>query len=85
MLDQTWCQVRIDAIKTRIATLETAQDDLALGKIQSFTLDTGQSSQAVTKKSLHKMETVIEQNYARLDALEMRCNGGQAIIARMRH
>ena len=85
MLDQAWCQARIDALKDRIVALEAAQDDLALGKIQAFTLDTGQSRQVITKKSLRSMETVIEENYNRLDALEMKCNGGQAIIARMRH
>ena len=61
---------RIQKTKDTIVLYEDAADQLATGKIQSFTLDTGQSRETVTKLDSEKLQATIDSLYNRLDTLD---------------
>lgn len=81
-MDSTFIQGRIDATKAQIVAYETAIDDLIAGNIQSYTLDTGQSRQVVTKMNIATLQSNLDALYNRLCTLEARLNGGNTIAAR---
>ena len=80
-MDRTFIQGRIDATKLQIVTYEDAALALA-GGVQSYTLDTGQSRQTVTKLDLSAIQNTIESLYNRCATLEARLNGSGTITAR---
>ena len=60
-MDREFIQARIDATKAQIIAYEDAALALATGGVQSYTLDTGQSRQTVTKielSALKRLSTV---------------------------
>lgn len=65
MADATWIQARIDSTKAAIVAYEAALLALSTGA-QSYTLDTGQSRQTVTKASVGEMERVLGRLEQRL-------------------
>lgn len=73
-MDRTFIQGRIDATKLQIVAYEDAALALA-GGVQSYTLDTGQSRQQVTKLDLADIQKTIESLYNRCATLEARLNG----------
>lgn len=75
-MDNAFIQDRITATKAQIIAYETAAEQLAAGTIQTYTLDTGQSRQTVTKFELATLQRVIDQLYNRCATLEARLNGG---------
>ena len=75
-MDTTWLQARITACKARIESLEAASASLATGKISSYTLDTGQTREVVTRQSLGALQRAIDAEYNRLATLEARLYGG---------
>lgn len=75
-MDSTWLQQRIDATKAHIEALEEAILALSSGTQQSYSLDTGQTKQTVTKKDLTSLQASIDALYSRLSALSARRNGG---------
>lgn len=82
-IDSAFLQARIDALKLRIVAYEDAI--LALteaGGVQSYTLDTGQSRQTVTRYDIGTLETTLEKLESRLAVLCGRLNGGNSITAR---
>lgn len=81
-MDATFLQDRITATKAQIIVLENAATDLSSGVLVSYTLDTGQSRQVVTKASLNIINTVINSLYNRLATLEARLTGNGTIIGR---
>lgn len=81
-MDAAFLQERITATKAEIVALENAAIDLSSGVITSYTLDTGQSRQVVTKSSISTINTVIDSLYNRLATLEARLNGGGTVIGR---
>lgn len=81
-MDRKWLAQRIDATKATIVLYEEAIDALgAAGGVQSYTFDTGQSRQTVTRSDLSTLHNVLNGLYNRLATLEARLRGA-VIIAR---
>jgi len=75
-MDRDFIEARITATKAQIVAYETAADALATGGIQSYTLDTGQTRQTVTRLDLAALQKTIDSLYNRCATLEARLNGG---------
>lgn len=80
-MDATFIQARIDATKLQIVAYEDAALALS-GGAQSYTLDTGQNRQTVTKMDLRSMQITIDSLYNRCATLEARLNGSGSFTAR---
>lgn len=80
-MDRAFTQARIDATKLQIVAYEDAALALA-GGVQSYTLDTGQSTQTVTKLNLGAINRTIASLYNRCATLEARLNGSGTLTAR---
>jgi hypothetical protein len=81
-MDSSFLRERITATKSQITALENAATDLSSGAIVSYTMDTGQSRQVVTKASLSTINNVINSLYNRLATLEARLTGNGTVIGR---
>jgi len=79
VMDSTFIQGRIDATKLQIVALEDALLDLASGVILSYTFDTGQTRQTVTKNDVSSINRVINSLYNRCATLDARLNGAGVI------
>lgn len=79
-MDAVFIQSRIDATKLQIVAYEDAALALSTNGIQSYSLDTGQSKQNVTKLDLDKIQKTIDSLYNRCATLEARLNGSGSII-----
>lgn len=77
-MDRTFIQGRIDATKLQIVAYEDAALALA-GGVQSYTLDTGQSRQTVTKLDLGAIQKTIESLYNRCATLQARLTGSGTV------
>jgi hypothetical protein len=75
-------QARIDATKLLIVAYEDAMLAIGTGGVESYTLDTGQSRQTVTKFDIDKLNKILDSLYNRCITLELRLNGGGQHIAR---
>ena len=80
-MDRAFIQARIDATKAQIVAYEDAVLALA-GGVQSYTLDTGQSRQTVTRFDLIDIQKTIDGLYNRCATLEARRNGSGTVTAR---
>lgn len=80
-MDSVFIQERIDVTKTMILAYETAMEALA-GGAKSYTLNTGQTTQSVTKRDFQTMRETLDWLYSRLDYWLLRLNGGQTIVVR---
>lgn len=78
----TFLQERIAKTKEQIVALEDAAAGIMSGAIVSYTLDTGQSRQTVTKANVNQINTALDSLYNRLASLQARCNGGGTVIGR---
>ena len=76
--NRDWLIQRLTATRTQIEELEDAVIALATGQIQSYTLDTNQSRQTVTKLELGTLQNAIDKLYTRCTMLEYKIYGGQA-------
>jgi len=74
-MDRAFIQDRINATKAEIIAYEDASLALATGNIQSYTIDTGQNRQTVTKLDLYQINKTIDSLYNRCATLEQRLNG----------
>lgn len=74
-MDATFIQARINFLKTAIVAYETAILALQTGGVQSYMIDTGQTSQRVTKADLSKLQGTYSEMLGTLDALYSRLNG----------
>ena len=81
-MDATFLQERITATKAQIVALEEAISGLISGSIVSYTLDTGQSRQTVTKTDIKVAESVLDSLYNRCATLEARLNGSGTFTGR---
>ena len=81
-MDPTFLQARIDATKADIVATEDAVFALTTGGVASYTLDTSQSNQAVTKLNLTGLQNAIGSLYNRLATLEARRNGTGVLTVR---
>ena len=81
-MDATFLQARIAAIKLRIVAYEDAALALGTGGVQSYSLDTGQSKQTVTKLDLVNIQATIDSLMNQLVVYEARLTGNGVVIAR---
>lgn len=80
-MDRVFIQDRITATKAQIVVYEDAATALATG-VQSYTLDTGQSRQTVTKLDISALQKTIDSLYNRCATLEARLNGSGTVTTR---
>ena len=81
-IDSNYLQTRIEKLKLRIESLEDAYLQLASGAIQSYTLDTGQSRQVVSKYDLSTIQNVLDGMYNQLSVMCARLDGSGVQIVR---
>lgn len=74
-MDQAFIQDRITATKAQIVAYEDAALGLAEGNIQTYTLDTGQTRQVITRMNLTELNKVIDALYNRCATLQARLSG----------
>lgn len=80
-MDAVFLQERITATKAQIVAYENAV--LALGTaggVQSYTIDTGQTRQTVTRADLPQLNKMIDSLMNRLATLQARLNGNQTMV-----
>lgn len=70
---QFWLD-QITKTQERIVTLDAATLAIETGAIESYTLDTGQTRQTVTKANIAVLERVLSSLLNKLATLEARCN-----------
>lgn len=76
-MDRSFALERITATKALIVAYENALTALATaGGVHSYTLDTGQDRQTVTRADVPAMNKMIDSLYNRLATLEVRVYGG---------
>lgn len=80
-MDITFLKERIASTKLQIVAYEDAALALA-GGVQSYTIDTAQTRQTVTKLDISSIQQTIESLYNRCAVLEVRLNGGGSTIGR---
>ncbi len=81
-MDRTFLTERIEATKALIVEYENALTALsASGGVQSYSFDTGQSRQSVTRADIPALSRMLDSLYNRLATLEARLRGG-TLIAR---
>lgn len=78
-MDAAFINERITATKAMIVAYEDAATALGSGGTQSYTLDTGQSRQTVTKVDLADIQKTIDSLYNRCATLEARLNGSGVV------
>lgn len=78
---QFWLD-RIEKTKELIVAWEDAELALSAGGVQSYTLDTGQTRQTVTKADLSQIRMTIDNLLNRLATLEARIGNGGTVIVR---
>ena len=81
-MDRAFIQDRITATKAQIVAYEAAAEALATGGVQSYTFDTGQTRQTVTRMDLAALHRTIDSLYNRCATLETRLNGSGTLTAR---
>ncbi len=75
-------QDRITAAKALLVAYEDAILAVTTGGVQSYTLNTGQTIQTVTKLDVDKMNAAIDSILNRIITLEARCTNGGVSIGR---
>jgi hypothetical protein len=77
-MNEAYILERIEKTKALIVLWEDALSALASGAY-SYTIDTGQTRQTVTKQTVSQAEAVLSKLENRLDVLYARLNGGSVI------
>lgn len=72
--DDAWIEARITKTKALIVAYEDAILAIASGE-QSYSLDTGQTRQTVTRANVASMQSILEQLENRLSTLQLRLCG----------
>lgn len=81
-MDRDYILTKITSTKAQIDAFETAITTLAAnGAPQSYTIDTGQTRQTVTRSDIPSLSRMIDSLYNRLATLEARLYGS-SIAAR---
>jgi hypothetical protein len=80
-IDVTWIQARIDATRAMIIAYESAILALSSG-MQSYSIDTGQTRQTVTKQQLGSLRIQLQDLETRLQFYENKLSGGGAVYVR---
>lgn len=80
--DYQYLSARIAAAETAIEQYEAAELALTTGGVQSYTIDTGQSRQTVTRVNLTEIRNAIDGLYNRRATLLARRDGCGVTTAR---
>lgn len=80
--DAAWILERIAATKLAIIAYEEAIFALSSGGIYSYTLDTGQTKQTVTKQQLSMLQSTLGSLENRLQYYQHRLCGGGSIYVK---
>jgi uncharacterized coiled-coil protein SlyX len=75
----TFLKTRIAAIQVQIAAYEDAITAISSG-VQSYTLDTGQTRQVVTRFDVDKLQSALDSLYNRYSVMCTRLNGGGVTV-----
>jgi hypothetical protein len=75
-------QARITALKAAYVACETAMGGLEAGTLQSYTLDTGQTRQTITKKNLAVLQNHMDWLLGRLQYWDGLLNNTGTVLAR---
>lgn len=81
-MDVAFIKERITATKALIVTYEDALLAITTGGAESYTLDTGQSRQTVTKLDIAKLNKSLDTLYNRCATLEARLTGSGSTTMR---
>lgn len=81
MIDCKFLRERIESTKAQIVLYEDAVMALDTGAMQSYSLNTGQTTQYVTKFDLARLQKHLDVLYNRLATLEARLTGSGTKIA----
>lgn len=73
---------KIETLKAIIDAYDSAIIALVGGGVQSYTLDTGQTRQTVTKMDILSLQSKRSSLYNELVTLDARINGGNVGVAR---
>lgn len=79
-MDNGYIVQRIETTKAAIIAYEDAIDAILVGGHQKYVLDTGQSSQTVTRLDVNTMQEKIDLLYSRLDALCARAGLDRSVV-----
>lgn len=74
-MNNSYLQGKIAVIQAQIDAYEDAFLQLGSTGIQSYTIDTGQTRQTVTRANLSEMRIVLDNLYNRLATLQARLTG----------
>ncbi len=77
--DSTFLQARIDKTEVLIVLYEDALDNLITAQMQSYTIDTGQTRQTVTKADIPSINSQLDMLYNRLATLCARLDGSGTV------
>lgn len=66
---------RLEATEAQIEQIETAITAITVGGLQSYSINTGQSTQSVTRASLKSWQDALDQLYSRRDVIRARLYG----------
>jgi hypothetical protein len=73
---------QLPILEAQITAYQNAITALATGGMQSYTLNTGQTVQTVTRLDIDKLQTTVDALLNRHTVLSARCNGGGVLVAR---
>ena len=79
-MDSTFLNERITQTKATIIAYETAIDAIILGGAESYTLDTGQTRQVVTKLDIADMQMTLDSLLNRLTMLQKRLTKSGMVV-----
>lgn len=80
-MDAAFLTARIEKVKAIIIAYQDAILAISSGAVQSYTIDTGQTRQTVTKMDLDKLDKILQTQLNLLATLNARLNGGVVIGA----
>lgn len=81
-MDSTFLDDRITFFEGLIVVLEGAISGLSTDQKKSYTINTGQTIETVTKRDLSKLTSKLDWAYQRLDYFNTRRGGGVSIYVR---
>ncbi len=84
-VDVEWVQARIDATKAAIVSVEEAILTLATTNTASYSLNSGQTQQPVTRNQIGSLRALLPQLEDRLQFYQTKLCGGAAVYVRPRY
>lgn len=75
-MDQAFIEEQIARYKTLITAYSDAILAITVEGIQSYTLDTGQSRQTVTRIDLDRLQRTLDSLFSQLEVWQTRLDGG---------